>query len=209
MKSLVILVTTTLLLAISMRPTYAGDHPKQGLADMLFEYLSLRYLNIPLRKGDLLYVSIHRQRMYYIEDGKMKEEFIISTAKEGLGGRQDSYRTPTGLMRISEKIGAEVPIYGILESREFTGKVANVKDPINAKQDHITSRILWLEGMEPGSNRGGYVDTHDRFIYIHGTADEASLGTPSSMGCVRMKNADIIRLFRELAVGTHVVVLDN
>ena len=36
----------------------------------------------------------------------------------------------------------------------------------------ITTRILWLEGLEPGFNRGGNVDSHARYIYIHGTADQ-------------------------------------
>jgi len=30
---------------------------------------------------------------------------------------------------------------------------------------------MWLEGLEPGYNQGGNVDTHERTIYIHGTGD--------------------------------------
>jgi L,D-transpeptidase YbiS len=32
------------------------------------------------------------------------------------------------------------------------------------------------------------VDTLRRFIYIHGTPDEAKLGTPVSHGCIRMSS---------------------
>ncbi len=65
----------------------------------------------------------------------------------------------------------------------------------------ITARILWLSGMESGVNEGGNVDSHARWIYIHGTADECSLGTPSSHGCIRMHNSDVIALFDKVPIG--------
>jgi lipoprotein-anchoring transpeptidase ErfK/SrfK len=68
------------------------------------------------------------------------------------------------------------------------------------------SRIMWLEGMEPGRNKGGYVDTYQRYIYIHGTNHEGDIGTPSSIGCIRMRNQDIVELFRLVDVGTEVLI---
>ena len=45
-----------------------------------------------------------------------------------------------------------------------------------------------------------------RYIYIHGTPDDVALGTPGSHGCVRMCNADVIRLFECVAPGTRVLI---
>ena len=70
----------------------------------------------------------------------------------------------------------------------------------------ITSRIMWLEGMEPGKNQGGYVDTYNRYIYIHGTSDEEHIGTPASIGCIRMLNQDVVELYRLVDAGTEVLI---
>ena len=177
----------------------------QGLADMLLEYMQARYPAAP-SEGCLLYVAVRRQRMYYVVDGVMRNAYVISTSRNGLGGGQDSECTPEGLHRVSEKIGAAVPPFGILQGRQFTGAIAG---PDGTDDDLITSRILWLDGMEPGVNKGGGVDSRGRGIYIHGTDDEASLGRPSSHGCIRMRHADIIALFDQVPIGTLVVVLDN
>lgn len=187
--------------------TAVMDHPKQGLADFLLEYMQVRYSGADL-DGDILYVSVERQRMYHIRNGKLRAEHPIATASNGLGSKRDSYRTPTGLHRISEKIGGDVPPFGILKDRTFTGELAD-PDFAGVDKDWITSRVLWLEGLEPGHNQGGNVDSHDRFIYIHGTANERSIGTPSSMGCIRMLNADVIALYDQVPEGALVVVLDN
>ncbi|MBK8580821.1 MAG: L,D-transpeptidase [Flavobacteriales bacterium] len=110
-----------------------------------------------------------------------------------------------GCTVLCEKL-AGVPPFGVFESRQFTGKTAIDS---TGKDDLITSRILWLGGMEPGVNEGGTVDSMQRGIYIHGTGDEASLGRPSSHGCIRMRNSDVIQLFDEVPTGALVVILDN
>lgn len=182
-------------------------HPKQGLIDLLMEYMEVRYAGQDL-SADLLYVSVRRQRLFHVRDGGLIAEYPIATASKGLGAKVDTYRTPTGLHRVSEKFGDDVPPLGILKDREFTGQFAD-PDFAGKDNDWITSRILWLSGLEPGVNQGDDVDSHERFIYIHGTANEGSVGTPSSMGCIRMRNADVIELYEGVAVGTLVVVLDN
>ncbi|MBS1580758.1 MAG: L,D-transpeptidase [Bacteroidetes bacterium] len=144
--------------------------------------------------------------MYCVVEGRMRGEFVISTARNGLGSAKDSYRTPTGLHRVVEKIGDGVPLRGVFQERRYTGDVAG---PGSDDGDVITSRILRLGGLEPGVNQGGTVDSQERAIYIHGTADEASLGRPSSHGCIRMYNADVVRLFDQVPLGTLVVILDN
>lgn len=195
------------LLQLTLAQPLCAQQPKQGLIDLLMEYMSVRYPEHPAN-GDLLYISAQRQALFHVRDGLLLTEYPIATAAAGLGSEADSYRTPTGLHRISEKIGAQVPPLGILRDREFTGAFA---DPDFAGQDKdwITSRILWLSGLEPGVNQGSVVDSHERFIYIHGTANERSVGIPSSMGCVRMRNSDIIALFEQVPMGALVVILDN
>lgn len=183
------------------------DHPKQGLIDLLIEYMEVRYPEHSAR-GDLLYISVQRQALFHVRGGQLLAEYPIATASAGLGSEVDSYRTPTGLHRVSEKFGESVPPLGILKDREFTGALAD-PDLAGMDKDWITSRILWLTGLEPGVNQGGNVDSHERYIYIHGTANEKSVGTPSSMGCVRMRNDDIIALFERVPLGALVVILDN
>lgn len=178
---------------------------KQPLADFLIEWMQVRYPEAPL-EGDVLYVSVQSQRMYLVVEGRMQAEYVISTSRNGLGGAKNSERTPEGLHHVVRKFGAGVPAYGIFRGRQFTGEIAREGSRNN---DLITSRILWLDGMEPGVNEGGAVDSMQRGIYIHGTADEASLGTPSSHGCIRMRNADVIALFDRVPLGTLVVILDN
>ena len=92
----------------------------------------------------------------------------------------------------------------IFKGREPTGRIF---DPIDIREkDEITSRILWLDGLEPGVNQGGSSDTHSRFIYIHGTSEEVKVGRPVSIGCIRMSNDDVIDLFDEVLVNDLVVI---
>ncbi|MBX2977880.1 MAG: L,D-transpeptidase [Flavobacteriales bacterium] len=184
-----------------------SEHPKQGLADLLMEYMSLRYRGHDLH-GDLIYVSVSGQTLYHVRDGRMLAHYPVATAKNGLGCQQNSYCTPTGLHRIREKYGEGIPEFGILRDRKFTGEFAD-PDFAGVDKDWITTRVLWLEGLEPGHNQGGLVDSYARYIYIHGTANERAIGTPSSQGCIRMRNADVVTLFNEVALGALVVILDN
>lgn len=181
--------------------------PGQGLIDLLLEYMEARYPAQDL-SPDLLYVSVQRQTMYHVRDRKLVGTYDVATASRGPGCERDSYCTPTGLHRICSKHGDDVPELGILRDREFTGTFAD-PDFAGVDKDWITSRVLWLEGLEEGVNRGGAVDSRERMIYIHGTANERSVGTPSSMGCIRMRNDDIISLYDLVPVGTLVVILDN
>ncbi len=183
-----------------------GPSNKQALADFLLEYMEVRYpgLNID---GDVLYVSVRSQLMYHVKGRSMLKEYTISTAAKGLGGEQDSYRTPTGLHYVRERFGGGLPPWSILQDRVATGEIAD--STAVGTRDVITSRILWLSGMESGLNEGGNVDSYARWIYIHGTAVERSLGTPCSHGCIRMRNRDVIELFDRIPIGALVVIYDN
>lgn len=183
----------------------SAGRPKQLLADFLIEWMEARYPAAP-SEGCVLYISVESQRMYFVRDKLMEAEYVISTARNGLGERANSYRTPQGLHRVVAKFGEGVPPFGIFKARQFTGEIATSND---TDSDLITSRILWLDGLEPGINEGSGQDSMTRSIYIHGTNDEASLGTPSSHGCIRMRNSDIIHLFNRVPIGTLVIILDN
>jgi lipoprotein-anchoring transpeptidase ErfK/SrfK len=74
------------------------------------------------------------------------------------------------------------------------------------ERDWILTRILWLCGVEKGKNRLGHVDTMRRYIYIHGCPDEDPMGVPSSRGCVKMRNRDLLELFERVAPGTRVYI---
>jgi len=179
---------------------------KQGLADMLLEYVHIRYPGTDLSR-DVIYVSAQRQRLFHLRGGHVVGDYPISTSAAGLGSEWDSFRTPQGLHYVREKIGEGCRPWSILRWRTVTSEVADSSG--NAGDDVITSRILRLAGMEGGVNAGGEVDSFERSIYIHGTADERSLGRPGSHGCVRMRNRDVIELFSQVPVGSLVVILDN
>lgn len=131
----------------------------------------------------------------------------VSTGKAGFGNAAGSGRTPTGLHRICEAIGGDAPPGMIFKSRLPTGRILLTSD--TPGEDFITTRILWLEGLEEGVNRGAGIDTRERYIYIHGTPHVSLLGTPVSAGCIRMKPAHVRKLFRRVGPGTLVYILPD
>ena len=91
----------------------------------------------------------------------------------------------------------------VFRGRRQTGEVYTPELALaNPDRDWILTRIFWLSGTEIGRNRLGPVDTMRRYIYIHGAPDSEPLGSPSSIGCVRMANADVAELFELVSVGT-------
>ena len=46
-----------------------------------------------------------------------------------------------------------------------------------------------------------------RFIYIHGSPDAVEMGNPGSIGCIRMRNQDIVELFDLVSTGTRVEIV--
>lgn len=159
---------------------------------------------------ELIYVSIKNQKLYHISDNTINDEYTISSAKKGIGNIRNSDKTPIGLHYIKEKYGQKTPINGRMIARKFEGLIATIyQDTSSSKTDDITSRILWLTGLEDGINKGGNVDSYQRYIYIHGTSEEGKLGTPASHGCIRMSNLDVINLFDKVKEGTKVLILDK
>lgn len=154
-------------------------------------------------------VDIRLQQLYLWEpfpDGDILiRQYPVSTAANGAGEQNGSHCTPRGRHRIAEKIGAGAPLCSAFKSRQPTGEIWTPElDDENPGRDWILTRILWLEGLEPGRNQGDGVDSHARYIYIHGTNEEHMIGSPASHGCIRMKNADVVELFDLVSVGTEV-----
>ena len=153
-------------------------------------------------------IKVAEQRLYLIDaQDHVLAEYPVSTSKYGTGNENGSQKTPLGLHRIRQKIGGAMPINMVFVGREPKGLLQDcIEQGVELPQDVITSRIIWLEGMEPGRNQGGYVDTYNRYIYIHGTSEEDRIGTPASIGCIRMRNQDVVDLYRKVDIGTEVLI---
>jgi hypothetical protein len=156
-----------------------------------------------------IYISISSQALYLIENNSISKTYTISSAKAGTGNLSGSYKTPLGKHCISEKIGDNAPLATIFKARKNTHTLAKIltKPDERSDTDNITTRILWLRGMEDGINKGGNVDSHNRYIYIHGTDEEGRLGQAVSRGCIRMANQDIVDLYERVTVGTPVEII--
>jgi L,D-transpeptidase catalytic domain len=156
-----------------------------------------------------LIVNIAEQTVSLFEQNKFVKKFPCSTSRFGIGQTEGSNRTPLGLHRIAEKIGADEPAGTVFKARQIIGH-SSQPEFADAK---ITTRILWLEGLESGLNKGFNdgvnVDSHARYIYIHGTADQKSIGQPASHGCIHLADADLIPLFDLLPSGTLVWISET
>lgn len=156
----------------------------------------------------MLRVSLARQCLRAELPG-LVADYPISTALAGPGEQRDSGCTPRGRHRVRALIGADQPAGAVFIGRRPTGEIYTpALGAAHPERDWILSRILWLGGLEPGRNRYGRVDSQSRYIYIHGTNEEARLGEPVSHGCIRMANADVIALFAHVAPNTEVWIDD-
>ncbi len=146
-----------------------------------------------------IHVSVEKQKLDVARDGRTIRSFPVSTSRFGLGSEEGSNKTPLGRFKVGEKIGHGMPSGTIFKSRQ----PLQPNDPLPETEDWITSRILWLEGLEEHN-----ANTRERFIYIHGTKHEDRIGTPDSHGCIRMRNEDVIELFTLIEEGTPVLITE-
>jgi lipoprotein-anchoring transpeptidase ErfK/SrfK len=144
-------------------------------------------------------ISAADQRMVVFRDDEKIAEYPVSTSKYGLGSRPNSNATPVGLFRIKKKIGEGAPAGAVFKSRRATGEIIAIDAP---GRDPIVTRILWLDGLEPGNK-----NSFDRLIYIHGTPEERNIGFPASYGCIRMKSVDVISLYETVGTGAKVLII--
>jgi predicted GNAT family N-acyltransferase len=156
-------------------------------------------------------VYLDRQRLELIDDrGALVESYPVSTARNGPGERYGSQCTPRGLHVVRAKVGTGSPPNIVFVRRRSTGEVWTSELALKYPgRDWMLTRILWLSGRESGFNRGGKVDSLRRKIYIHGAGNDDSIGMPSSHGCVRMRNGDVIELYERVPIGTEVDIIEN
>ena len=155
----------------------------------------------------IVLIDISAQELYLYQKKQLKKIYPISTAIKGEGNQAGSEQTPVGIHQVKQKFGQDAPFASIFVGRQETGKIAKIiHAPIDYRSDYVTSRILWLDGLEVGKNKDGKVDSHRRFIYIHGTAEEGLIGRKASHGCIRMLNKDVIHLFKQLPLNSLVYI---
>ena len=142
-------------------------------------------------------IAIGDQRLTLTRDGEVLRSYPVSSSRFGIGTEEGSMKTPLGDFRIAEKIGHDAEPGTIFKARVALGP----DDPLPETEDLITSRILWLDGMDEEN-----ANTRERFIYIHGTKHEDKIGLPASHGCIRMRNDDVIELFELVNETTQVVI---
>ena len=158
----------------------------------------------------LIRVSIGEQRLQLIESDHVTLDCRISTASNGPGELINSECTPRGWHRIRARIGTGCPENTVFVGRRPTGEIYTpALKQQHPGRDWILTRILWLCGEEPGKNRLGEVDSMRRYIYIHGAPDDDPMGLPSSHGCVKMTNLEVIQLFDRVPVGTRVLIEES
>ena len=152
-----------------------------------------------MKKSQQLKIQVSvRDQCLTLRSGRKKvAAYAISTSRFGLGSKEGSFKTPTGKFRVAEKIGDGAPAGTVFKSR----CPVNATKKMLREDDLVMTRILWLDGLEPRN-----ANTHDRYVYIHGTNHEEELGTPASHGCIRMRNADVIELFDRVGEGTPVEI---
>jgi lipoprotein-anchoring transpeptidase ErfK/SrfK len=159
--------------------------------------------------GHLIEINLREQILVVLNGAERVAKFRVSTAANGPGEQMDSECTPRGRHVIDETIGADCVENTVFVGRRPTGEIyhRDLRDR-HPGRDWIVTRILWLRGIEAGRNDGGRLDSKARYIYIHGTPDDTDMGAPGSRGCIRMRNADVVRLFDLVEVGTPVNIIE-
>jgi len=156
----------------------------------------------------LLLVRIGTATLQFFQRGVLLKSYPVSTSRRPPSNLRNSLGTPRGLHEIAERIGAGQPPGMVFKSRVPTGRHFSELPDTTDSDNLITSRILWLRGLEPGVNRGGDCDSYERYIYLHGTNHEARIGKPLSAGCVLLRNLDIVELYEQVRAGDHVLIVD-
>lgn len=149
-----------------------------------------------------LAISVPQQTCTLFKSNLAHRTYAVSTSRNPPSCRENSFGTPGGLHRIARKIGGDQPVGMVFRGRIPTGQCFHTLSAEENCSNLITSRILWLEGLEPGINAGPGVDSFQRYIYLHGTNHEERLGQPFSGGCIEFSNTDIIGLYEIVTVGT-------
>jgi lipoprotein-anchoring transpeptidase ErfK/SrfK len=145
-------------------------------------------------------ISAREQKLALLDRGNLMAVYPVSTSRFGLGDWRGSSCTPLGELEIAQKIGGDAPLGTVFKDRRRTGEIIAPDTP---GRDPIVTRILWLRGRE-AQNANAFA----RYIYIHGTPEERSIGLPVSYGCIRMRSTDVINLYNAVGPKTEVTIID-
>lgn len=155
-------------------------------------------LNSPLSR---IVISVRDQKLMLLQNDSRVAVYPVSTSKYGLGDFWGRMTTPLGYLQVAQKIGDNAPLGAVFHNRRFTGEVLRPNAP---GRDPITTRIIWLRGLEAKN-----AHAFSRCIYIHGTNEERYVGRPASYGCIRMKSGDVAALYRQIPLGTIVEIVPD
>lgn len=157
--------------------------------------------------GYFIKINTSKQCLTLYHNTDFVKSYAISSGANGIGQILGSGQTPLGWHRVAERFGEQAKLNTVFVGRQSTGEIYQPNmTKLYPDRDWILTRILRLEGLEAGLNRGGNVDSYQRMIYIHGTPAETQLGSPGSKGCIRMNNHQLIELFELSPVGTPVYI---
>lgn len=161
------------------------------------------------RVGDArgVWVSVGEQMYRIIEGGDVVWEVRCATAAAGIGSQSGSLKTPLGWHNIFRKLGDDAPWGQVFRARQPTNEIWEPGG--DTKEDLVLTRVLLLDGEEPGQNKGGNVDSRARYIYVHGTNDEERIGQPSSHGCIRLRNDDVITAYNLVGTDTPLLITEE
>ncbi len=202
-----LIISLVNLLPINLLKANPTPLPSKASFNPIMQDLSQRFSQYSLEYVILIVIS--EQKQYLLHNGTPIARYTISTSEFGIGNQAHSNKTPLGVHIVTQKYGTDAKLGTIFKARMNTGKIAKIltEPSKRSKADNVTTRILWLSGLEKGINKGGKVDSHKRYIYIHGTDEEGRLGKPASHGCIRMSNQAVIDLYKHVALGTLVVII--
>jgi len=199
---------TIIFFFVTLFSYYSQNTKAEIISELIVDFISSKYSKEKL--DNFIYIGIKRQKLYLFEANIISKIYKVSTSLKGAGNEMSSYKTPLGLHFIYEKIGNNAPIGTLFINKKNTNKIVEIDSlTLNQNKDEITTRLMSLMGKELNINKGGTVDTFKRGIYIHGTSNEKSIGKPSSHGCIRMKNNDIIELFNSVDKQIPVFLFNN
>src|SRR5215471_5955297 len=169
----------------------------------IFGFISITsaFAVTPVDTSNQLIISVPDQKLMLVQNGGKVATYPVSTSMFGLGDAWGRMTTPLGYLAVEKKIGDNAPTGAVFHNRRLTGEVLQPNAP---GRDPITTRIIWLRGLEAQN-----AHAFQRCIYIHGTPEEKKIGRPASYGCIRMKSKDVAELYNQVPLGALVQIIPD
>ncbi|HZG43002.1 MAG TPA: L,D-transpeptidase [Longimicrobium sp.] len=187
--------------------------------------LARREEEIAPKNRPYLVVSLAEKRVLYLkgQDTLYKAPVAVGSGKTlVMGGTTKRFVTPRGRMSITHKELDPIwvpPNWHYIEYARKTGR--GIIDMSNASPGALAgypagrvpvrgnSVIIPPWGSPQRAHKGvlgvAKLEMYDGY-YFHGTDDESSIGTNASHGCIRMRKADILWMYKNVPVGTQVYI---